>query len=139
MRRRDFLRCLGGSAATWPLVASAQQANRTIGWLSLRSADTASEKIILAAFRQGLNQTGYVEGSNLTIEFGFADGHYDRLPALAADLVRRRVEVLMTSGGSNIARAAQAATTTIPVIFATSNDPVQDGLVKSRLRPLSFE
>jgi putative tryptophan/tyrosine transport system substrate-binding protein len=135
MRRRDFLRCLGGSAPTWPLVASAQQTNRTIGWLSLRSADTASEKIILAAFRQGLNQTGYVEGRNLTIEFGFADGQYDRLPALAADLVRRRVEVLMTSGGANIARAAQAATTTIPVIFATSNDPVQDGLVKSINRP----
>jgi putative tryptophan/tyrosine transport system substrate-binding protein len=136
MRRRDFLRCLGGSLATWPLVASAQQTtSRTIGWLSLRSADTASEKVILAAFREGLNQTGYVEGHNLTIEFGFADGQYDRLPALAADLVRRRVDVLMTSGGSNIARAAQAASTTIPVIFATSNDPVQDGLVKSINRP----
>jgi putative tryptophan/tyrosine transport system substrate-binding protein len=136
MRRRDFLRCLGGSLATWPLVASAQQTtSRTIGWLSLRSADTASEKVILAAFRQGLNQTGYVEGRNLTIEFGFADGQYDRLPALAADLVRRRVDVLMTTGGANTARVAQAATTTIPVIFATSNDPVQDGLVKSINRP----
>src|SRR6476620_6359875 len=128
MRRREFLRCLGGIAATWPLAADAQQTtSRTIGWFSLKSADTDTEKSILAAFREGLNQTGYVEGRNLTIEFGFADGQYDRLPALAAGLVRRRVDVLMTSGGSNIARAAQAASATIPVIFATSNDPVQDG------------
>jgi hypothetical protein len=136
MRRRDFLRCLGGGAATWPLAASAQQTtSRTIGWFSLRSADTDSEKSILTAFRQGLSQTGYVEGRNLTIEFGFADGQYDRLPVLAADLVRRRVEVLVTAGGTNITRVAQAATTTIPIIFATANDPVQDGLVKSITRP----
>jgi putative ABC transport system substrate-binding protein len=136
MRRRDFLRCLGGVAATWPLPAGAQQTtSRTIGWFSLRSADTDSEKSILTAFRQGLSQTGYVEGRNLTIEFGFADGQYDRLPGLAADLVRRRVEVLVTAGGTNITRVAQAATTTIPIIFATANDPVQDGLVKSINRP----
>ena len=119
-----------------PLFARAQQTTtRTIGWFSLRSADTDTEKRILAAFRQGLDQTGYVEGRNLTIEYGFADGQYDRLPLLAADLVRRRVEVLVTSGGTNIARVAQAATTTIPIIFATANDPVQDGLVKSINRP----
>ena len=82
-----------------------------------------------------LNQTGYVEGRNLTIEFGFGDGQYDRLPLLAADLVRRQVEVLVTWGGTNIARVAQAATTTIPIIFATANDPVQDGIVKSINRP----
>jgi putative tryptophan/tyrosine transport system substrate-binding protein len=136
MRRREFLRCLGGIAATWPLAAGAQQTtSRTIGWFSLRSADTDTEKSILTAFRQGLSQTGYVEGRNLTIEFGFADGQYDRLPGLAAELVRRRVEVLVTAGGTNIARVAQAATTTIPIIFATANDPVQDGLVKSINRP----
>lgn len=136
MRRRELITLLGGAAAACPFASRAQQTtSRTIGWLSLRSADAVSEKLILAAFREGLSQTGYVEGGNLTIQFGFADGHYDRLPDLAANLVRRRVEVLMTSGGANIARAAQAATTTIPVIFATSNDPVQDGLVKSINRP----
>ena len=136
MRRRDFLRYLGGGAATWPFATSAQQTtSRTIGWFSLRSADTDTEKNILTAFRQGLGQTGYVERRNLTIEFGFADGQYDRLPALAADLVRRGVEVLVTGGGTNITRVAQAATTTIPIIFATANDPVQDGLVKSINRP----
>ena len=88
-KRREFMTLLAGTTATWPLVARAQQtATRTIGWLSLRSADTSTEKSILAAFRQGLNQTGYVEGRNLTIEFRFADGRYDRLhdrlPALAA-------------------------------------------------------
>jgi putative tryptophan/tyrosine transport system substrate-binding protein len=135
MRRREFLAGLTGAVAT-PLSARAQQNTiRTIGWFSLRSANTDTEKRILAAFRQGLGQTGYVEGRNLTIEFGFADGHYDRLPLLASDLVRRRVEVLMTTGGTNIARVAQAATTTIPVIFTTANDPVQDGLVKSINRP----
>src|SRR5262245_66079581 len=128
MRRRDFLRCLGGGAVTWPVAARTQQNTiRTIGWFSLRSADTDSEKSILTAFRQGLNQTGYVEGRNLTIEFGFADGQYDRLPGLAADLVRRRVEVLVTAGGTNITGVAQAATTMIPVIFQTATDPVQGG------------
>jgi putative ABC transport system substrate-binding protein len=102
LKRRNFVMLLGG-AATWPLAASAQQTtSRTIGWFSLRSADTDSEKSILTAFRQGLSQTGYAEGRNLTIEFGFADGQYDRLPGLAADLVRRRVEVLVTAGGTNI-------------------------------------
>ncbi|MGB8158120.1 MAG: ABC transporter substrate-binding protein, partial [Pseudolabrys sp.] len=135
MRRREFFAGLTGALAM-PLSAQAQQTMaRTIGWFSLRSADTDTEKSILAAFREGLGQTGYVEGRNLTIGYGFGDGQYDRLPLLAADLVRRRVEVLMTTGGANIARVAQAATPTIPVIFATANDPVQDGLVKSINRP----
>src|SRR3954453_9028938 len=138
MRRRDFIAAIG--AATGCLSAShavpAQQtATRTIGWLSLRAADTSTEKAILAAFRQGLNQTGYVEGRNLKIEFRFGDGHYDRLQALAADLVRQQVEVLVTGGGTNTARVAQAATTTIPIIFATANDPVQEGIVNSINRP----
>jgi putative tryptophan/tyrosine transport system substrate-binding protein len=138
MRRRDFIAAMGAAAGclSAPHAVRAQQTTtRTIGWLSLRSADTSTEKSILAAFRQGLNQTGYVEGRNLTIEFRFADGHYDRLAALAADLVRRQVEVLMTGGGTNVARVAQAATTTIPIIFATANDPVQDGIVNSINRP----
>src|SRR5262245_6705770 len=135
IRRREFITLFGGAAA-WPIAARAQQNTiRTIGWFSLRSADTDSEKSILKAFRQGLSQTGYVEGRNLTIEFGFADGQYDRLPGLASDLMRRQVEVLVTAGGTNITRVAQAATTTIPIIFATANDPVRDGLVKSINRP----
>src|SRR5215207_2876341 len=135
MRRREFLGVMGGAAAV-PLAARAQQmTSRSIGWFSLRSADTDTEKSILAAFRQGLSQTGYVETRNLTIKFGFGDGQYDRLPALVADLVRQQVEVLVTAGGTPVARLAQAATTTIPIIFATANDPVRDGLVKSINRP----
>src|SRR3954449_9878100 len=129
MKRREFITLLGGAAAgclSAPNVVRAQQTTtRIIGWLSLRSADTSTEESNLAAFRQGLNQTGYVEGRNLTIEFRFADGQYDRLPALAADLVRREVAVLVTSGGTPIARVAQEATTTIPIVFATASDPVQ--------------
>ena len=136
MRRREFLGLAGGVALAWPAAVRAQQsATRTIGWLSLRSASTSTEKTILAAFRQGLNQTGFVEGRNLTIEYRFGDGHIDRLPALAADLVRRQVEVLATGGGVAVARAAHAATTTIPIIFSTASDPVLDGFVKSLNRP----
>jgi putative ABC transport system substrate-binding protein len=138
MRRRDFLTAMSAAAGclSAPQAVRAQQsATRTIGWLSLRSADTSTEKTILAAFRQGLSQNGYVEGRNLTIEFRFADGHHDRLPALAADLVRRQVELLVAGGGTNVARAAQAATTTIPIIFTTASDPVLDGIVKSINRP----
>jgi putative ABC transport system substrate-binding protein len=138
MGRREFVALLGGAAGclSAPHAVRAQQTTtRTIGWLSLRSADTSTEKIILAAFRQGLNQTGYVEGRNLTIELRFGEGQYDRLPALAADLVRRQVEVLVTGGGTNVTRVAQAATTTIPIIFANASDPVQDGIVKSINRP----
>ena len=140
MRRRDFIAAMGAAAGclSAPHAVRAQQTTtRTIGWLSLRSADTSTEKSILAAFRQGLNQTGYVEGRNLTIEFRFADGHYDRLAALAADLVRRQVEVLMTGGGTNVARVAQAATTTIPIIFATANDPVQEAATIQEASALS--
>ena len=135
MRRREFLAGLTGTLAMPSSVQAQQTTTRTIGWFSLRSADTGTEKTILAAFREGLSQTGYVEDRNLTIEYGFADGQYDRLPLLAADLVRRRVEVIMTTGGANIVRVAQAATTTIPIIFTSANDPVHDGLVKSINRP----
>jgi putative tryptophan/tyrosine transport system substrate-binding protein len=136
MRRREFIAALGGAAVAMPLAARAQEgATRTIGWLSLRSANTNTDTSILAALRQGLNQTGYVEGKNLKIESRFGEGQYDRLPALAAELVRRQVEVLVTGGGTPVARVAQAATTTIPIIFATASDPVQDGIVKSINRP----
>jgi ABC-type uncharacterized transport system substrate-binding protein len=136
MRRRDFLGVLSGAAATLPYAVSGQQtAMRTIGWLSARSSDTEREARSLAAFREGLAQTGYVEGRNLTIELRFGDGQYDRLPAFAADLVQREVAVLVTTGGSRIAKLAQAATTIIPIVFTTGSDPVEDGLVKSINRP----
>ena len=131
MLRREFL---AGFAAVIPLSARAQQ-TRTVGWFSLRSADTATERGILVSFREGLGQTGYVEGRNLVIEFRFADGQYERLPALAADLVRRRVDAIVTPAGAANARVVQAATTTIPIIFATGSDPVQDGLAQSINRP----
>jgi putative ABC transport system substrate-binding protein len=136
MRRRYFLGVLSGAAATLPHAVSAQQtAMRTIGWLSARSSDTEREARSLAAFREGLAQTGYVEGRNLTIELRFGDGQYDRLPAFAADLIQREVAVLVTTGGSRIAKLAQAATTIIPIVFTTGSDPVEDGLVKSINRP----
>jgi putative ABC transport system substrate-binding protein len=136
MKRREFITLLGGAAVAWPIAARAQQtAMRTIGWLSVRSSDTEREIRALAALREGLSQTGYVEGRNLTIEFRFGDGQYDRLPAFAADLIQRQVAVLVTTGGSRTAQVAQAATTTIPIVFTTGSDPVQDGLIKSINRP----
>jgi putative ABC transport system substrate-binding protein len=134
MRRREFV--AGGLAAVWPLGAWGQHAaTRTVGWLSLRSPDTDTDIANLAAFRQGLNQTGYAEGKNLAIELRFADGLYDRLPALAADLVQRQVEVIVTTGGPAVAHAAQAATSTIPIVFSSASDPVRAGIVKSINRP----
>jgi putative tryptophan/tyrosine transport system substrate-binding protein len=136
MRRREFIKGVAGSAAAWPLGAHAQQSPaQTIGWLSLRAADTDTEVANLTAFRQGLNQTGYVESKNLTIEFRHGGGRYDALPELAADLVRRRVAVIVTSGGGAVARVVQAATSTIPIVFASASDPVREGIVKSINRP----
>jgi putative tryptophan/tyrosine transport system substrate-binding protein len=132
MKRREFLGVLGGTATAWPLKSSAQQpAGRTIGWLSARSRPSDN----LTEFRQGLSETGYVEGKNLAIEYRWAEGQYDRLQALAADLVRSQVAVIVTAGGPQVARAAQAATSTIPIVFQSGSDPVQDGLVKSLNRP----
>jgi putative tryptophan/tyrosine transport system substrate-binding protein len=132
--RRQFLSALGGAAATWPLPARAQQpALPVIGYLT--SLSPGPGDIRRAAFWQGLKTTGYVEGQNVAIESRWADGHYDRLPALAADLVSRKVSVLAAVGGNPSAVAAKAATTTVPIVFVIGGDPVKLGLVSSLSHP----
>ena len=133
MKRRDFITLLGGAAA-WPLGARAQQQPMpVIGFMSARAPEDSAH--LLAAFRRGLAEGGYVEGQNVSVEFRWARGQYDLLPAMAADLVSRRVSVLVAVGGDPSPRAAKRATSTIPIVFGVGGDPISEGLVESFNRP----
>jgi putative tryptophan/tyrosine transport system substrate-binding protein len=133
MRRRDLITLVGGAAAAWPLAAHAQQPISVIGWLFGISAQVGQPS--LAAFRKALSSQGYVEGRNVRIEYRWADGHYEKLPAMASALVAQSVALIVTGGGDPPALAAKVATATIPIVFVTGSDPVKSGLVPNLNRP----
>ncbi len=134
MRRRDFIAGIAGLAGAWPLAARAQSAGSPVVG-SLNSVSPAQWAKYMIGFRKGLGQMGFVEGQNVKIEYRWAEGRYDRLPSLAADLVGHQVTVIFASGGTAVARAAKAATRDIPIVFTVGGDPVSDGLVASMSRP----
>jgi len=134
MKRREFISLVGGGAASWPFAARAQPAAMPlVGFLHGASPTYLGQ--FLDALRKGLAESGFVEGQNLAIEYRWAEGHYDRLAALAADLVERRVDVILAMGGTDPARAAKMATSTVPIVFVSAADPVKTGLVASLNRP----
>ena len=134
MKRREFIALVGGAAVVMPLAARAQQNKMPlIGWLHTLSADRSAP--VISSFREGLREAGYVEGENISIEYRWAEGYYDRLSTLATALVGRKVDVILTGGGSPAALAAKNATSTIPIVFSIASDPVESGVIQSLARP----
>src|SRR6476661_6437452 len=134
MKRREFIQLIGGAVAAWPFAARAQQPSiPVVGWLGATTAEDAA--IQVEAFRRGLSETGFVDGHSVKIEYRWAEGRYAQLPALAADLVSRKVDAIFTTGGSVVTLAAKTATATIPVVFAFGADPIKVGVVPSLNRP----